>query len=576
MLQESALGPCPWGRGKTVLVAKELSVAEKVWLGRAVAQKKFSAPELARRFSLSENTIATYARKIKSGLTFMDGGGRPPAIFPEAKNAVIAAVAKGSYATETTVFRELIQDCVNEDLRRRGIDPTCMPNVSYSSVLRFEQQIEVQTGQAELTTAARAEATDSVRNLISHAVQTHFQTVTRNVPRGKILNADGTTFTVGYNQDKVEVKILRKNRDAKHKVMQVIAKRGDADVAMFTIKYYALIGAYGNIFDPIFILQDESMNAEAMDLYEVPGLVLHAGLSGKGYLIFMKSRIGNNAFFAWFFETVLCNAVDEVNRFYGYDADSPTYLQIDGEPIQLKCLENLELLNKLRVKNIDVGKSFFSGTSIVQPADVGNLFRSSKTAIKSLKEAHIINVELRDSIKAVFLKHNEKQKLVGAAGLSSAHTTMGIKGIMRVQLSLQIGVTKNTILKSFAKAVVYPTSLEKSLCLRRGVPITIPQMAAMKAAFPTWVQRFSVQGELLESDFDEFNIAPDAKKVTVPRDQRVVYQRRSVLLTHPEVRNRDLARQERKVEAKETAEAKRKARAERREVVNKRKAARLR
>jgi hypothetical protein len=281
----------------------------------------------------------------------------------------------------------------------------------------------------------------------------------------------------------------------------------------------------------------------------------------------MKSRCGNIAFYKWFLDTVFRTAVSDTERFYNYEENSPAYLQLDGEPIQLKCFEDPEILDQLRNKNIDIGKSFFSGTSIVQPADVGNLFRGSKKAAKSLKDPHVVNGVTFKEVQAAFASHNKKQKDAGRSGLTQHHNSMGPKGVVRVQLALQNAACKNTIVKSFAKAGVFPYKLDDILKLRRGDKISTLQKSLITTAMPIWGTRYAAQGELFESDFDEFEIPVDAKKVTVPRDKRVVYQRRSVLLTHREVWIREAKKKSDKEDAVVTRQAKRKATEEKRAAV---------
>jgi len=64
------------------------------------------------------------------------------------------------------------------------------------------------------------------------------------------------------------------------------------------------------------------------------------------------------------------------------------------------------------------------------------------------------------------------------------------------------------------------------------------EFATIEACFPELLRRYGLQGELYESDFDEFDIRPDKNLGIVPRDQRILCQRRSVNLTHPRVRER--------------------------------------
>lgn len=85
-------------------------------------------------------------------------------------------------------------------------------------------------------------------------------------------------------------------------------------------------------------------------------------------------------------------------------------LQIDGESIQIICLKENALLTFLRDVNIDVTKSFHSGTATTQPCNAGNMFKGSKKVNKHLsKVGRYYQRGFVEAHSAVFKLHNAMQ-----------------------------------------------------------------------------------------------------------------------------------------------------------------------
>ena len=241
-----------------------------------------------------------------------------------------------------------------------------------------------------------------------------------------------------------------------------------------------------------------------------------------------------------------------MSEFYNISATTAANLQIDGEDVQIGCLKDEDLLALLRDLSIDVTKSFHSGTATTQPCDAGNMFKGSKKLNKHLKDGEILNIDLMKRVKDVFKQHNisvnpaQEQRVKGRKpkimkGVSDTHVRMGVVGILRVQYSFQVSCNPRTIVKSFKTRGNVPYDLKHILSLLRVTSdkrVEGEEFANIQACFPELLRRYGLQGELYESDFDEFGIRPDRNPGVVPRHQRILCQRRSVNLTHPRVRER--------------------------------------
>jgi hypothetical protein len=280
----------------------------------------------------------------------------------------------------------------------------------------------------------------------------------------------------------------------------------------------------------------------------------------------MKSRAGNIRFFTWFMEQIVVEVVDLIKAEFDLPKNTPSFLQLDGEPIQIACFKSLETIRKLKENCIDVGKSFHSGTAVTQPCDAGNLFRGSKAVNKSLMNFEIINEKLFQRVKSVFRDHNLKMNPPVAAGSSTKttkkgltvrHVNMATSGIMRLQHALQVATNSRTVLSSFKKTGCFPYNLDQILSNYRGPPITASVKEHIKSVLPQMLVRYASSGELSEKDFDEFGIAGDGDVGRIPRDSRVIYQRRSLLFTHDILQAKERAL----LDAKALAEAQKQERA---------------
>ena len=65
--------------------------------------------------------------------------------------------------------------------------------------------------------------------------------------------------------------VAKYSERVKDKPLKVLPEDGDGGLR-FSIKYYALIAAFGFAHDPVFVLADKTMDPEALDVHEVKGL----------------------------------------------------------------------------------------------------------------------------------------------------------------------------------------------------------------------------------------------------------------------------------------------------------------
>lgn len=130
------------------------------------------------------------------------------------------------------------------------------------------------------------------------AILSHF-----NIMNFLIFNMDATQFTVGADKDYTEIKYI--TRDSNKSLKAPPKPQGENGLVSFFIKFYLLICAYGLSCDPVFVLQDDNMEVNQIDICRVVGLGMHHATGSVGYLVYSKTRCCNSCFYIWYFTEIL-------------------------------------------------------------------------------------------------------------------------------------------------------------------------------------------------------------------------------------------------------------------------------
>jgi transposase-like protein len=234
------------------------SIDEKLWFAEQVNKVGVTPGSLAQRFNICNKTITAWARKQREGRVLRPSKGRPAAISKAVKQRVLMSLNDDVYKVQKQEFAEKVQDYIDEEGKSMGIASELSRRVSSRTLGRMEDELNIDTVCGEYTTTARARATASLRNFVSHAVMIFHQLHLRHVPRELVFNPDGSCYTVGCRNNKVvSVKIVKEEAGTakfRDQFTQTIPGRNETNWGAHTIKYYAFIGAMGHVFDPIFVI----------------------------------------------------------------------------------------------------------------------------------------------------------------------------------------------------------------------------------------------------------------------------------------------------------------------------------
>jgi hypothetical protein len=554
---------CPWENLPIDLSKEKLSSAQKQWFATQINKYGFKPIYLANQFKLNRKTISRYGIQQKKKIITQSGKGRPRIFSPKAICEIGQKLNRQKYQMRTKTYKEFLQGKAVESAAERNIGASNVKKVSKRSIGRLETELSIKTGNGELTTNARAIATEDIRNVVSFAaMNVAMSSVLKE--EALVLNADATQYEVGYDVKKDrQVKFITKDEGP----LKILPHSKDAGITKYTIKYFCLMSASGCIANPIYIIQDDKMKEDLIDVHEVKGLGVHTGANNKGYVVFCQSRSCNLNFYKWFNENVLTEFIIELKDSENLSKDAVTWFQLDGEGKQIEIYKDSTFSKLFSDNNIVVGKPPASTTEITQPCDRGNLFKASKTKLRSISDENVKNDKKLLILQNIFKKHI--QTFNGStikSKMTTAHVKMGTLGLLRVQNALQ-DVTKKSIVKdSFHLTGIYDKDLLKcnvnTMLKSCKAPIPIDLENNILSNMDELACRIEKNGELFESDFDELDIVSNINLKGKPKDQLIISRKRSVFLLNTELLNREKEKISKQNIQKESLKRKREAREE--------------
>jgi len=532
--------PCPWGCSAPKLDVKKLTPYQKEWLGMQSFCGKSSPTKLSKRFDLSVSVLKKYRDRVRQGLSFESTGGMPPVLDAIAIDELKNSVQGKKYKVIVKDFAEKIAEKAAETASRRGNSISAVKPVSRTKLYTLKKELGLSVKFAEETTKARAEACSCFRNMFCFMVA-NWLMASNTIPP-LILNLDATQFKVGCANNG-RVKVIVSDGDADSHNIKAMPQEKNHGITAYFIKYYLLISAAGKVATPVYVVADESMNANEFDAYDAPSLGASTDATSTGKVVFVPTRGCNKAFYEWLNINIVIPFVVAIKTTLGPDfADEGAWFQLDGEPIQIKVYEDNAVLSALNEHNITVGKLPASTTEVTQACDQ-KPFKACKTNLKKINDSDVEHkiVEMR-TLKIILEQHEKKYKT-----FTATHKKYFVYGILRVQMALMLSLRGPLVANSFADVGIYPFDIYK---ISRNWKVTLPDemLAEWVTKLKPAAKRLCQQGELFDSDLDYFGIMNNMNTL---KDNLVVHRRRVVLLNNAEYVRR---KEEAKVAAQLAAE----------------------
>jgi hypothetical protein len=362
--------------------------------------------------------------------------------------------------------------------------------ISRRTLGRIKEELDVHGGNSEVTTTARMEAVADVRNALSFAVM-NACCVPISTPE-LIINVDATQFTCGdVKGSGIEAAYVGK----RPRNLKVEPVKGASSLTEFFIKYYATINANGGRARPIYILKDAAMKDGEIRVHEVTGIGARTHPGEAGFLVFCKSLVPKLDFYKWY-----------------------------------------------------IYKPSGSKTATTQDLDAGPLFNTSKGGVALSSDLDVADHWLirNGRLRAVWDVHRAyMEERHGGSGLTDAHRKSGIHGALRIHQATQRAFHSKAISDSFKVTGLYPFDMNV-IFKNCTTQITADEQLHFCTILKPLCRLFMQQGELLERDFDRYNV----RAGTADRGQHlIVSRRRCVLLSSPGFWERELQ----KIRVKEEA-----------------------
>jgi len=146
----------------------------------------------------------------------------------------------------------------------------------------------------------------------------------------------------------------------------------------------------GSLAPPIFIVADDNIAPEEIDVKEIPSLGIGTDISHKGHLVFCKTRSSCSKFCTWMFQSIILPYVQQI-RLKNLDDDSTCWFTLDGESKQILPMMTNECQQSFLDNSIVVTKPPGSTSHVTQPADAGNVFKSINTVLSKMKNCDVYN-----------------------------------------------------------------------------------------------------------------------------------------------------------------------------------------
>ena len=261
-----------------------------------------------------------------------------------------SACAASTVQLSEEEHEKLLNECLLESLVERNKLPPDNVHVSSQTIRSWEKKLGLRNVTLQKTTEARIKACNDVRNAVSFCAINHLKESV--VPPELNFNVKFTQFNpTTADGTKTKTKVCG---DTKGITLKGKPTPGQLLTSYF-IEWFALISSSGIADDPLFVVADDLMDPEKIDVYVVPGLSLSTHVGGSGTVVFCCSRSCNQKFFHWWFIERLIPFVRRVKEQFNYAPTTPSWLTLDGEYCQLLPLLSQEIHDALLAESIICG-----------------------------------------------------------------------------------------------------------------------------------------------------------------------------------------------------------------------------
>lgn len=514
----------PLRQGKA-MDANSLSADTKMQIGRYMKQENLSAAAMHKDHpTISRKTFAGWIRKLDAGKVLHDSRGRPSTLDEEGTEKFQNAQQSGKYNLPN--LREVFNEAKTDTLHRRNEIPLDEEAEPPSERTFFEHQAACPTKRriSQTTTKARYREERDPRNFFTWAVLLFAYCV--NILAELVFNWDATTFSCRndeHNKQKVYIGIVPRDQWDSDPPSTLGGKLG------VYIKKYFLHNSGGTIAPPVYVVADDTMREGEFEYFQVPGLTHSTDVGGYGYLVFSKTRAGNDSFYTWFASNIVLPFIKAVKNGLGHlamFADGTAmhaFCSCDGEASQIRVLMEGTVATLFRSENIILGKTPRSCSGVTQASDIGPQFRAEKKVMRYSEYNDYSSPVLEARLRQIFNNRG--------SSFSSEMVQLLIKSLLQLTYAARNSVHESNVVKGYTKFGQRGGDLNFYKILNAcRTNICAAHKTIMKNKLDVFVDIMRTRHEITEEDMDRHNIPRGAQHRDVNVETMAVHNKRALVI----------------------------------------------
>jgi hypothetical protein len=514
----------------------KLTVAEKTWLGRRCLENEAGSRTLGERYNLNPNTLRYWSSKVRQGVSIGVGRGRPRKLDDEGEKALSDFCQThqiGKEGDRSTVLQDQFLGEVSKQVRAttaRSGSGEGDGEISGSKMKGLRKDLNIKsTMNAQVTTEARKRNLADPRNYFSHAA--YHAAYIAGTPAACVVNMDASQFSAGQSGHSVKSFYIQSQDDEGNNIntdRPLGRDSVDSDTNPVYVKTFQHISAQGTCADHVYIIADDKMGAEEMHKTFIPGLACLTSVRGGSWVVLMKTRKCNAAFWKWLSENVSFPfMVDSMKMARAQEA----VMDMDGEFEQIA--EFTKQAPAFKEKNITLAKGAASFSKHGNSLDSGAVWKAAKKKSKHSTEGS------RSEARIPIRQRNGVTNFIGEKSKQTTqYQSKMVEAIMQVTWAFTMTMSSKIIIDSFIKQRGLPTqkdivAAKLGLC---SVKVSTAQVTAMEAGLPTAIQSMKRNGEITEVEMDDWGIdRPKDYHDTraADKDKRAPVSRRVCIMTNP-------------------------------------------
>lgn len=463
--------------------------------------------------------IAKYQSDQESGIsTFRDSGsGRPRKIDCTGSENILTELAKrtrAQHAPNRAEFKAMVVTEMAESAKRRNI-AVAAPTVSRRTMWNYRHSLNLGAKTAQLKTLARIAAEADPRNSFTMGIMN--KAFSENLLSSMIFNWDATQYEI--SPDKDEICIYAKGKD----VGPLTSESGGG--TYLSVKHYHLHNANGTVAPPVFIIADDSMEAEEFIWHECNELATSTDVNGRAYLCRCRTRNANSAFYEWFGTDIVAPFVTNVREHSRcqYPDQSPmrAFVTCDGEQEQIRVFQEDAMLKVFEDTLVDFGKIAASCSGSHQSSDASPLFMAIKKKLHAVEETNCKSALIFEAVKDVLAE----------SGYSSAMKSKVIESLQKIVKTIRSVMTAEMVIAGYERTGQFPVDFAKAM-QQSTYTYSVKEWATITGAVDRAVAIYRLRGELTEAEMDALEIpsVKDAQADKRPKDERMLHQQRAVIM----------------------------------------------